>query len=921
VEQSTGGITAGAAAAQSGIAVLAAVNSHTSGLTANQAAIRLAENGPNSIRTHRANGWSVLARQLKNPILLLLLLTAGVSVFFGDVANSLVIGVILLLSVGLGFFNDYRAERAAEDLHSRVSHRATVVRDGVARDVDVVELVVGDIVRVGLGSVVPADIRLLTATNLQCDESILTGESFAAEKDPANANARDSGNAGNPVRSGNSESPRDRAEDPMASCLFMGTVVQSGTGEGVVIATGAGTAFGGIAVGLGTRQPETDFQRGLRRFSFFLLQVALGLTSLVFLANLILGRPLLESLLFSLAIAIGMTPQLLPAVVSTGLAAGARRLARKRVLVKRLAAIEDLGDMDVLVTDKTGTLTEGHIDFVKAVSFDTHESDSAVVRLGLLASEADYTKGGSGQAGLSALDAALWSSLDAHKVLPRQATRLDLVPFDHERRRTTVLVRDDTGGALIVAKGAPEDIYAVCDSVSLEQRAIVDEQFAAGARVIAVASRTAAAGARSLGAGEEQNLTLRGLLIFHDPPKLSAKRSLHRLALLGVTVKIATGDNPLVAEKVFADLGMVATGTLLGRDIDDMTDADLTHAAETSNIFARVSPEQKARIIRLLRKDGRAVGFLGDGVNDALALHDADVGISVNTAVDVAKDAADVLLLDKDLDVLATGVNEGRRIFANTMKYVLMGTSGDFGNMFSAAAGSVVLNFLPMLPGQILLNDLLYDSSQLAIPGDNVDPEQLHRPSHWNITLIRRFMFVFGPISSLFDIATFALMLLVFHAGESEFQAGWFMESLATETLIIFAVRTRRVPFFKSRPSAGLTFAVLGIVAIGCYLPYSPLSSVLGFSPVPAPFFLALAGMTLLYLFIVEMLKKRFFRRTLPATKPRHRGSASRIARRASRFSVGIPSHRNRQKPAGLGRALVHPSGSGRPRKLEAADT
>jgi Mg2+-importing ATPase len=861
--------------------VLRGLATTSNGLTSGEASARLRRLGANTIRTHQANAWGVLGRQLKNPILLLLLVTAGVSVFFGDVGNSIVIGVILLLSVGLGFFNDYRAERAAEDLHSRVSHRATVLRDGNPCEVDVVQLVVGDIVRLGLGSVVPADIRIIEATNLQCDESILTGESFPSEKSPQPTTGRDLAD--------------------LTSCLFMGTIIQSGTAQGVVVATGTATAFGGIAAGLGTRQPETEFQRGLRRFSFFLLQVALGLTALVFVANLILQRPLLESLLFSLAIAIGMTPQLLPAVVSTGLAAGSSRLARERVLVKRLAAIEDLGDMDVLVTDKTGTLTEGRIDFVKAVSFAGDAlSAEIVLRLGLLASEGDYERHGDEQAGLSSLDMALWSSLDARKVLPLTATRLDLIPFDHSRRRTSVLVREETGEVIVVSKGAPEDIFTFCANLTSEQREAVTEQFEAGARVIAVATRVLPKGTRRIGEDHDTKLTLQGLLVFHDPPKLSAKKALTRLAALGVTVKIATGDNHLVAEKVFADLGLATTGTLVGSEVDSLTDEELTRVAETANIFARVTPEQKARIIRLLRKDGRAVGFLGDGVNDALALHDADVGISVHTAVDVAKDAADVVLLDKDLNVLATGVREGRRIFANTMKYVLMGTSGDFGNMFSAAVGSVVLNFLPMLPGQILLNDLLYDSSQLAIPGDRVDPEQLRRPSHWNIRFIRRFMVAFGPLSSLFDFATFALMLFVFHAGESEFQAGWFMESLATETLIIFAVRTRRVPFFTSRPSVSLTMAALTVVAIGCYLPYSPLAGVLGFSPLPAPFFLALAGMTLLYLLIVETLKKRFFRRSVPVMTLRHRGTETRIARRASRFSGGSSerSYRTGQRNA-----------------------
>jgi Mg2+-importing ATPase len=452
----------------------------------------------------------------------------------------------------------------------------------------------------------------------------------------------------------------------------------------------------------------------------------------------------------------------------------------------------------------------------------------------------------------------------------------------------------------LVTKGAPEEVLRRCTAVPPGARDVLDEQFDAGGRVIAVATRPAD-GLAVIRPADEKDLTLAGFLVFLDPPKANARESLDRLEALGITVKIATGDNARVAEKVCADLDVLSGGTLTGSQIDELSDAELGAAAEQASIFARVTPEQKARIVRLLREGGRAVGFLGDGVNDALALHDADIGISVDSASDVAKDAADVVLLDKDLDVLADGVMEGRRIFANTIKYVLMGTSSNFGNMFSAATASVVLSFLPMLPGQILLNNLLYDTGQLAIPGDNVDEEQLRAPAHWNIGLIRRFMFVFGPISSLFDFATFAVMLLVFHAVPGEFRSGWFIESLATQTLIIFVIRTRRVPFLRSRPSAGLTAAALSVVAVGISLPYSPLAGILGFDPLPAPFFLALLAMLVVYLVLVEVAKLWFF--ALPAQRapaPRQRRPEHRINRRAAPFSivaaVPLPGRRRRSK-------------------------
>ncbi|RAX15943.1 magnesium-translocating P-type ATPase [Pseudarthrobacter sp. AG30] len=861
---------------------LARLGSGPGGLTGEEAERRLAEIGPNAVRTHRANGWAVLGRQFASPILILLLITAGLSLFLGDATNSIVIGVILLVSVGLGFTNEFRAERASEALHDRVTHRAVVLRDGATTEVDVTALVPGDVVHLSLGAIIPADIRLLATGNLLCDESILTGESLPAAKDPAAVQA-------------------GAALADLSSCAFMGTVIQSGNCTGVVVATGGRAEFGRIALGLGERQPQTEFQLGLKRFSFLLLQVAIGLTTLIFIANLLLQRPLIESLLFSLAIAVGITPQLLPAVVSTSLATGTRQLAKRKVLVKRLVCIEDLGDMDILVTDKTGTLTEGKISFTAALPATAELPGDTLLTLGLLATEADYTDAKLTSAGQNPLDAALWDSPGASGFDPGRYERLDMIGFDHQRRRTTVLVREAGGPPQLVTKGAPEDVLALCGPVAPAVQALLDEQFDAGSRVVAVATRPAD-GPGTLTAADERGLTLAGFLVFLDRPKANARQSLDRLEELGISVKIATGDNAKVAEKVCADLDVISGGTLTGADIDALSDADLAASARTATIFARVSPEQKARIIALLRQSGGSVGFMGDGVNDALALHKADIGISVDSATDVAKDAADVVLLDKDLGVLAEGVMEGRRIFANTIKYVLMGTSSNFGNMFSAAVASVVLSFLPMLPGQILLNNLLYDSGQLAIPGDRVDKEQLRAPSHWNIAFIRRFMFLFGPISSLFDFATFALMLFVFDAVPGEFRAGWFIESIATQTLIIFAIRTRRVPFVRSRPSAGLITASLGVVALGILLPLSPLQGVLGFDPLPVPFFLALLGMIVLYLVLVEIAKAWFFARAaqqVPTVPVRRRADTHHIARRAFRFSIPVKVPRITAGPGG----------------------
>lgn len=803
----------------------------------------------------------MLRRQLNNAVLILLAVTAVVSFFLGDATQAVIIGIILVVSIGLGFLNEYRAERASAALHSRVRHTALARRDGRYVKLDVNALVPGDVIQLTLGELVPADVRLITVNGLECNESILTGESTATEKSAA------------PARNGVDLADAD-------DLAFMGTVVSAGDATAVVYATGLSAQFGRIAAGLGERQPETDFQVGLRRFSYLLLQVAMTLTVLILVTNLLLRRPVIDSVLFALAIAVGITPQLLPAVVSTSLATGSRRLANLKVLVKRLVCIEDLGDIDILITDKTGTLTEGRITLVEAIDPSGAPSEW-VLRTGLLATDVDPRIGGTSA---NEMDAALWDSDAGRRMVTAGARRIGELPFDHQRRACSALV-DDAHGRVLIVKGAPEQVIEHC--VEVPQTAVLDRLFADGRRVVAVASRPAPE-LTAIDPADETGLRLDGFLVFADPPKQAARASLAELAGLGIEVKVATGDNAAVAEKVCADLGLVSRGIVTGAQLDGLGDAGFEAAARESTVFARISPEQKARLISVLRRTGRSVGFLGDGVNDALALHSADVGISVDTATDVAKDAADVVLLEKDLGVLATGVAEGRRIFANTIKYVLMGTSSNFGNMFSAAAASAVLTFLPMLPSQILLNNLLYDTSQLAIPTDRVDDEQLHAPSHWNIAFIRRFMLTFGPISSLFDFLTFGLMLGVLHAGPVEFRTGWFVESLATQTLIIFAIRTRRIPFLRNRPGGWLVLTTCTVIVIGIALTVSPLAHALGFTALPWQFFGALALFVVAYLVLVEITKVVFYAepvRMVPAE--RNRGVEHRIHRRAARFSHG----------------------------------
>ncbi len=840
------------------------------GLSADEAARRQHQFGANVLASHQVTAFGVLARQLRNPLLILLLAAAAVSAVTGDTTDGGIIAAIVVLSVGLGFVNEYRSEVAVAALHANIRYQALAWRDGTERRVDVRDLVPGDLVALRVGDLVPADVRLVEVNQLECDEGVLTGESMAAAKT---------------VEATVSDSAVD-----LPSCAFMGTVVHQGSGRAVVVAIGSATAFGKIAVGLGERQAETAFQAGLRAFSKLLVVVAAVLTVSIFVINVAFSRPLLDALLFSLAIAIGITPQLLPAIVSVSLSTGSRQLARRKVLVKRLVTIEDLGNIEVLFTDKTGTLTEGAITFDLALDA-SGTPKTTVLALGLVCNEASMTA--AGPEGGNSLDQALWSAPRATAIAADGAdgaggyVRVAVLPFDHDRQLCSVVAHRGDGDSLLVTKGAPEAVLARCIDVPPPAKETLAGLFANGARVVAVATRSAP-GLLQPTAGDERDLHLAGFLTFVDRPKADAGEAIGKLNRLGIAVKVITGDNGMVAAKVCRDIGIDVQGVLTGAELALIDDDHLAAVIPDTTVFARVSPDQKSRIIKAARRSGVDVAFLGDGVNDAVALHAADVGISVESATDIAKDAADIVLLDKDLGVLAEGVMEGRRIFANTLKYVLMATSSNFGNMFSAAGASLFLTFLPMLPSQILLNNLLYDVGQLAIPTDRVDAEVLARPAAWDIAFVRRFMSVFGPISSIFDFMTFFVMLVVLHASHDEFRSGWFVESLATQTLVVFLIRTRRVPFFRSPPSTAMIVTPISCAVIGAVLPFSPVAHVLGFTALPLSFFLILIGMIVTYLVLVEIAKSRFYaarphphRPAVTAEQRHHR----RVARRAAPFT------------------------------------
>jgi len=823
--------------------LLAQLKAAPHGLTTLEAENRLRQFGPNSLaRESRLAPLAEVLRLFLNPLVLILLGAAIVSAATGERVSAAIIITIVLLSVLVNFYQSFGARRAVEELRSQVAVRASVVRDGRDQELPVADLVPGDIIRLNAGDLVPADARLLEEKDLQVRESALTGESLPVEKEVADLAAA------------------SVSIFEATNSVFLGTTVQTGLATAVVVHTGAATAFGAIAARLSQRLPETEFDRGIHRFGLMVTRVIVLLVIFVFAVNVWFHRPLLEALLFSIALAVGLTPELLPVVISATLAQGARAMARKKVIVKQLASIENFGSIEILCSDKTGTLTEGEIVLDRHLDPEGHDDDRVMQLLYLNSFF---------EAGIkSPLDDAILTH--SHPAID-QYIKLDEISFDFGRRRLSVVVaRGDE--CLLITKGAAEDVFDVCTSVRI---AGVDQPFDAArrAKAEAVYQALGAEGYRVLGVAvrpvekqpayardEEREMVLVGFGAFLDPPKEGVHATLQALHEDGIAVVVMTGDNEHVTRKIARDVGLPAERLLVGADVDALDDAALAVQAEHGAIFARVSPEQKNRVMTALRARGRVVGFIGDGINDAPSLHAADVGISVMNAVEVAKDAANIILLEKDLRVLHDGVAEGRRSFANILKYIIMGTSSNFGNMFSMAAASLFLPFLPMLPTQILLNNLLYDASQLSIPTDNVDPELLRRPRRWRVDFIRQFMVVMGPISSVYDFLTFGVLLWGFHAGERLFHTGWFVESLATQTLVVFVIRTAGNPF-RSRPSRTMLVCVAAIVLVAVLWPYTPLGPWLGFTPLPARLLGALALLTATYLVLVQWVKTWFYRR------------------------------------------------------------
>jgi P-type Mg2+ transporter len=822
------------------------------GLTTVVAVERLRAEGPNTIEEHgRRSLAAILVGQLASPLVVLLIAASVVAIAVGDQVDAGIILVIVVLSAALGFVQEARSEGAVAALRARLALQATVIRDGTERDIPARELVRGDVIVLNAGDIVPADGRLLEANHLYVDESALTGESAPTLK-AARASDVD------PAR----ESDRE-------AFVFFGTSAVSGVGQVELTATGARTTYGHIARRLIERTPRNDFERGVRRFGFLVSRIILLLVVGVFAADVALQRPLVESLLFAIALAVGLTPELLPAIVTINLSRGARALARSGVLVKRLPAIQNLGSMTVLCTDKTGTLTEGRLTFERAVRADGREAPEALALAWL---NSHFQTGFTNPLDIALLATGFGpADLAAYR-------KLGELPFDFQRRCLGILVARPDGSPLLVTKGAPEAILERSTSVRMEDGLIPlgDKHRASIAALIAGA---AADGERAIGIGTrtdvpvsdleprlEAELVFEGLLLFSDPPKAGIGATLADLRALGVGLKVVTGDSEVVARAVAQQVGLTVEGVLTGDQINSLTHLAFAARASRTTIFARVDPDQKLRVIRALQERGSVVGYLGDGINDAPALHVADVGISVDNGTDVARAAADIVLIQPSLAAIARGVREGRRTFGNTLKYIRMGISSNFGNMLSMAGAALFLPFLPMLPSQILLNNLIYDASQTAIPSDDIDPETETEPARWDIAGIERFMLVFGPISSVFDYATFGFLLLVLHASEPEFHTGWFVESLATQVLVIFAIRTRRSPFWRSRPSRPLVAAALTAVIVAVLLPVSPLATVLGFSPLPPLFWAAMVTFVVLYMVMVEVVKRWLFGReaTLP---------------------------------------------------------
>jgi P-type Mg2+ transporter len=864
--------------------------SSSTGLTSAEAAARLKRDGPNAIGGEGRRGpLAVLLAQFASPLVVILIIACAVSLVVGDKVGASVILAIVVMSAMLGFVQEARSEAAVAALQARLALRATVMRDGKQQEIQIRDVVCGDVVVLGAGDIVPADARILDANHLFVDESSLTGESAAALKSvlPGDLNA---------------SKDADRA-----GLAFFGTSVVSGNATALVTATGAATSYGAIAHRLAERAPETDFQHGVKAFGLLIGKVTLILVIGVFAINVALNRPLFDALMFSVALAVGLTPELLPAIVTLNLTRGARALSAHGVLVKRLPAIQNLGSVTVLCTDKTGTLTQGKLELVKAVGIDDDDADEASHAL-----ELAYLNSHFETSFANPLDTAVLASAPKPADL-KSYKKLAELPYDFNRRMLSVVVQRGDEPPLLITKGAPEAVMAAATTVREDHSArpirkaehdrlakLSDDSSADGFRLIAVGSRVltsselamlpgsgaAAAAAKATPADStpaaskpasakpapvgladasrlEHDLIFEGVILFSDPPKPDVAAAITALANQGIELKIITGDNDLVARHIAGLVGLKVDQVLTGDQMRKLTHPALVARAPRTTIFARVDPDQKLQVIRALRESGHVVGYMGDGINDAPALHVADVGISVDNATDVARSAADIILLEPSLAAISQGVTEGRRTFANTLKYIRMGTSSNFGNMLSMAGAALLLPFLPMTPGQILLNNLIYDASQTALPSDNVDADVEGEPARWDVHSIERFMVVFGPISSIFDYATFGLLLLMLGTKNADsFHTGWFVESLFTQILVVLVIRTHMTPFWRSRPSKQLGAAIVAALAVtlalGAIIPLSPIGTAIHFGALPWQFWVLLVVLVAGYLTLIEIAKRIF---------------------------------------------------------------
>jgi len=839
---------------------LDALKTTLAGLDAKEAENRLDQYGPNELsHLKRLGFWADMFQRFKSPLVVQLLVIALVSAFIGEFKSTVIVSAMVLLSVGLSYILDRRSTQAVDSLGKRVQSRTLVLRDGVETEVRISEIVPGDIVLLSAGSIVPADLRLIAAKDFFVNESSLSGESMPVEKTAASA--------GTSVSS------------PLAlpNACFFGTWVTSGTARGLVINTGVRTLFGAISERLTEKREETSFDRGVRSFTWLMIRFMLVMVFVVFFILGLTKGNWVEALLFGVSIAVGLTPEMLPMIVTVNLAKGALTMAKKKVIVKRLPSIQNLGAIDILCTDKTGTLPEDRVVLEKHVDILGHPSEE-VLNYAYLNS---YF-----QTGLrNLIDRAVleYVALDTE-----QCRLVDELPFDFQRRRMSVVVAYE-GKHVLICKGAVEEIYACCNHYQIDDEIYplvdmirgdlfeeVEKLNRDGFRVLGIAYREFPSDKTTFSVQDESQLILLGYIAFFDPPKTSAKEALNLLSAAGVQVKVLTGDNALVTKKVCREVGLAEVRMVSGPELAGLSPEQFAKTVEEANVFVKLTPLQKEEIVKELRRNGHVVGFMGDGINDAPALKAADVGISVDSAVDVAKESADIVLLEKSLSVLEEGIMEGRRVFANIVKYIRMGASSNFGNMFSVVGASYLLPFLPMQPVQILTNNLLYDFSQTGIPTDNVDEELVAKPVKWNIDNIKRFMVFIGPISSIFDYATFGLMWFFFHcsafldpattAAQKEglaklFQTGWFVESLLTQTLIVHIIRTRRIPFFGSRASTHMTMTTLIIMGIGAWLPYSPLAAVLGMVPLPAVYWAWIALFLAAYATLTHLVKTWFFNR------------------------------------------------------------